>query len=121
MAQDRNRNQLIDNIDPRYPDAIAFKTAGRPFSVLVVWDDWGSDPRLPSARQDIDVLLLMQQPSGKLQLIAESRQMQNGRGEPVEFVVRDDLPAGQVLFLALHLKRVDRPVRTHVFVQVERG
>ena len=46
----------------------------------------------------------------------ESRQVQNGRGVPVEVVgSRRGVRAGTVLYLALHLKRVQRPVRTHVY------
>ena len=45
MAVDRNRNGLVDSVNSRFPDFIAM--SGQQFSVLVVWDDWGSDPRRP--------------------------------------------------------------------------
>ena len=114
-ARDRNGNGTIDNISG-YPDVIALKMTGRPFRVLVVWDDWGPDPQRPASSHDIDAYLLQRNAAGKLRPVAESRQVQNGRGVPVEVIgSRRGVRAGTVLYLALHLKRVQRPVRTHVF------
>ena len=114
MAVDRNRNGYVDNVDPRFPDLIA--VAGEQMLITVVWDDWGSDPRRPSARQDIDAYLLAEQPGG-LVPVAASREVQNGRGKAAEMMALQGVPRGQVLYLALHMKRVSRAVRVHVFVR----
>ena len=117
LAQDRNGNGAIDNVSG-YPDVIALKMTGHPFMVMVVWDDWGPDPRRPASSQDIDAYLLQRNAAGRFQPVGESRQVQNGRGVPVEVIgSRRGVRAGTVLYLALHLKRVQRPVRTHVFVR----
>ncbi len=116
-ARDRNGNGAIDNVSG-YPDVIALKMTGQPFMVMVVWDDWGPDPRRPASSQDIDAYLLRRNAAGGFQPVGESRQPQNGRGAPVEVIgSRRGVRAGTVLYLALHLKRVQRPVRTHVFVR----
>ena len=114
MAVDRNRNGLVDSVSLRFPDFIAM--SGQQFSAMVVWDDWGADPRRPSSSQDIDAYLLAKTPSG-LAPVAASREVQNGRGVPAEMIVARDVPRGQALYLALHLKNVSRPVRTHVIVR----
>ena len=115
-ARDRNGNQFVDNVSD-YPDVLAIKTPGHPFRVFVVWDDWGPDPTRPAASQDIDAYLFIELPGRRLRPVAQSREVQNGRGVPVERIdVGRGVPAGTVLYLALHLKRVRRPVRTHVFV-----
>ena len=111
MAVDRNRNDLVDSVDRRLPDLIAL--SGRQFQVMVVWDDWGSDPRRPSSRQDIDAYLLAKG-SGGFVPVAASREIQNGRGVPAEVIVARGVPRGQTLYLALHRKNVSRPVRIHV-------
>ena len=113
-ARDRNGNGAIDNVSG-YPDVIALRTNRHPFKLLVVWDDWGPDPQRPSSSQDIDAYLLQRSAGGELRPVAESRQVQNGRGVPVEVIVSSGTPAGTVLYLALHLRRVQRPVRVHVF------
>lgn len=114
LAEDRNGNGAVDNVSG-YPDVIALKFTGQPFMVLVVWDDWGPDPRRPASSQDIDAYLLQRDAAGRFQLVGESRQVQNGRGVPVEVIgSRSGVRAGTVLYLALHLKRVERAVRTHV-------
>ena len=114
LAVDRNRNGYVDNVDSRFPDLIA--VAGEQMLITVVWDDWGSDPQRPSARQDIDAYLLAEQPGG-LVPVAASREVQNGRGRPAEMMAPQGIPRGQVLYLALHMKRVSRAVRVHVFVR----
>ena len=114
MAVDRNRNGFVDNVTQRYPDLIA--VTGRELQITVVWDDWGSDPQRPSAQQDIDAYLLAEQPGGLVR-VAASREVQNGRGRPAEVMALQGIPRGQVLYLALHMKRVSRAVRVHVFVR----
>ena len=115
MAVDRNRNGLVDSVDRRLPDLIALsgKQSGEQFQIMVIWDDWGSDPRRPSSRQDLDAYLLANSARG-LVPVAASREIQNGRGVPAEVVVARGVPRGQTLYLALHLKSVSRPVRVHV-------
>ena len=111
MAVDRNRNGFVDSVDRRLPDLIAL--SGGQFQVMVVWDDWGSDPRRPSSRQDVDAYLLANSARG-LVPVAASREVQNGRGVPAEVIVAQGVPRGQTLYLALHQKSVSRPVRIHV-------
>ena len=60
--------------------------------------------------------MLAKTPRG-LAPVAASREVQNGRGVPAETIVAQGVPSGQVLYLALHLKNVSRPVRTHVLVR----
>lgn len=114
MAVDRDRNGFVDNLARRYPDLIA--VTGEQLQITVVWDDWGNDPQRPSSRQDIDAYLLAERPGG-LVPVAASREVQNGRGRPAEMMALQGIPRGQVLYLALHMKRVNRPVRVHVFVR----
>ena len=111
MAVDRNRNGFVDSVDGRLPDLIAL--SGEQFQIMVTWDDWGSDPGRPSSRQDLDAYLLADS-AGGLVPVATSREIQNGRGVPAEVVVAQGVPRGQTLYLALHLKSVNRPVRIHV-------
>ena len=114
-AQDGNRNGFVDSVDSRYPDLIALSGAVQ-MVIRVIWHDWGNDPQRPSSTQDIDAYLLAQGPSG-LTPVAASRQVQNGRGVPAEMIQMQGIPRGQVLYLALHMKRVTRRVRIHVFVE----
>lgn len=114
LARDRNRNGFVDSVDRRYPDLIAL--SGEQMEITVVWHDWGDDPQRPSSTQDIDAYLLVEGPRG-LTPVAASRQVQSGRGVPVEMIQIQGIPRGQVLYLALHMKRVTRQVRTHVFVR----
>ena len=114
LARDRNRNGFVDSVDRRYPDLIAL--SGEQMAITVVWHDWGRDPQRPSSTQDIDAYLLAQGPGG-LRPVAASRQVQSGRGVPAEMIQIQGVPRGQVLYLALHMKNVRRPVRTHVFVR----
>ena len=111
MAVDRNRNGFVDSVSPGLPDLIGL--SGRQFQVMVIWDDWGTDPGRPSSRQDIDAYLLAKTHRGLIP-VAASREIQNGRGVPAEVITVPGAPRGQVFYLALHLKRVSRPVRTHV-------
>ena len=115
IVQDRNRNGFVDNVDSRYPDLIAL--AGQSFQVKVMWDDWGRDPSRPTSSQDIDAYLLTQTASG-LVPVAASRQVQNGRGVPLEIIGVQNVPRNQVLYLALHLKSVTRSgLRARVVVE----
>ena len=114
QARDRNRNGAIDNVGD-YPDVIALKVTGSSFAVLVTWDDWGTDPAKPTSTQDIDAYLLRRTASRKFELVASSQGVQNGRGIPVERIGISGARAGMVFYLALHLKRVQRAVRTHVY------
>ena len=115
ITRDRNRNGFVDSVDQRYPDLIALSGDGQ-MAITVVWHDWGDDPQRPSSTQDIDAYLLAEGPRG-LTPVASSRQVQSGRGVPVEMIQIQGIPKGQVLYLALHMKRVTRQVRTHVFVR----
>lgn len=114
MAVDRNRNGFVDSVSPRLPDLIG--VSGRQFQIMVIWDDWGADPRRPSSRQDIDAYLLANSRGG-LVPVAASREIQNGRGVPAEVITVPGPPPGQVFYLALHLKNVSRPVRAHVIAR----
>ena len=114
MAMDRNRNGLVDSVDSGLPDLVA--VAGEQLQIIVVWDDWGSDPQRPSANQDIDAYLLAEQGGGVV-AVAASREVQNGRGVPAEMIAVQGVPRGQVLYVALHMKKVSRSVRVHVFVR----
>lgn len=90
--------------------------------IVVRWDDWGLDPRAPSATQDIDAILLAQRADGRgLYIVQQSTDPQNGGAAlPVE-VIDYAAPnlAGQQFTLRLKAKRVTRRLWVHVFVESE--
>jgi subtilisin family serine protease len=114
-AEDQDHDQLIDVI-PGEQEVIVLQAGGQAMGVGIVWDDWGPDPRLPAASQDIDAALVAQNPNtGKLEVIAKSENPQNGRGEPREGMQIPTQP-GQVYGLVMVARRVDKPVKIDVFV-----
>ncbi len=92
---------------------ILLLTAQGPIETVIIanWDDWGGDPRVPRASQDIDMYLFALVGSD-VELIGRSEQPQNGRGRPLEGIAAG-LPAGQYL-LVLAAARIDKPVNLHV-------
>ncbi len=85
--------------------------------IVVRWDDWGRDPRAPSATQDIDAYLYTVNQEGDLQQIDQSEDEQNGgAAEPLEEIdIRSTRP-GRQYFLVLRAKHVTRQTRVHVFL-----
>jgi len=90
--------------------------------IVVQWDDWGPDPRAPSATQDIDAYLLAQRDDGKgLYVVQQSIDIQNGGAAlPLEVIELSgpDL-AGRQFVLRLKAKRVTRRLLLHVFLDSE--
>ena len=86
-------------------------------NLLITWDDWGPNPDLPSATQDLDAYLFDYDPRGEgpvPQPLAVSANRQQGRGHPVE-VLREQVRRGRTYLLALRAYNVSRPVKVHVF------
>lgn len=112
---DRNGDGLIDVDNPAADgDFLLLKVTRRnDVRVLVYWDDWGVNPSLPAATQDIDVHLFMPTDAG-LEHVGGSTRPQNGRGRPLE-QLSGEIPAG-LYVIGLHAKRLGKPVNIHVMV-----
>ncbi len=81
-ARDDNGNNMVDNPDGDFGDAIAVEIGAAGGSVVVNWEDWGKDPDRPSARQDIDAYLIAAKPDGTPVVVAKSENPQQGRHAP---------------------------------------
>ena len=113
-AADRDRDGWLD-IGPRGENFMLIQPAAEGISAIVIWDDWGADPRTPASTQDIDAFLF--EPGsrgGSAELIGRSVNPQRGRGAPLEFVaarVARDRP----YLLALRASNLTRAVKIHVY------
>jgi subtilisin family serine protease len=84
---DRNNDGFIDVPDSPIDDVIVIGHGGGPLTIAAVWDDWGSNPQLPAANQDIDIALFkINEGNQKPTLEGQSNNPQNGRGEPSEII-----------------------------------
>ena len=85
LAADRD-GDLVVELDGRFR-GVAVRPSGGVIAMLVNWDDWGPDPNLPAATQDIDAFLFEVVGGGRpLRMVAESTTPQRGRGAPMELV-----------------------------------
>lgn len=113
-AVDRNRDGWIE-IGPGGENYMVVQPKVEGISVMVTWDDWGSDPTMPASTQDIDAFLFQFNPKTRAaRLVGKSVNPQRGRGKPLEFIgvqVRPNMP----YLLALRAVKVTRPVTLHVY------
>jgi hypothetical protein len=108
---DKDGDGLVDTVIP-------FVTGGDQFTVIVRWNDWGSDSRRPRSTQDIDAFIVAIGNDGKPELIAKSTDDQNGSGPPLERVrISTKGTGGRAYGLLLKNARTTRPLDVHVFVE----
>ena len=112
-AADRDGDREVE-LDGRWR-GVAVRPSDGLISMLVNWDDWGADPMLPSATQDIDAFLYEVVGDGRLREVARSIRPQRGRGPPTEEIQFRAGRRGGEYVLILRATRLDRPVRLHVY------
>jgi len=95
-------------------NAIQVTARGAVTQLLLRWDDWGANPRVPSARQDLDLYVLARATDGSWVNFQHSADPQNGNGMPLEAVRFRSQPGQQYLVL-IKAARVSRPVKAHLF------
>lgn len=85
---DHNNNSLIDIPKTNNNDLVLMEVKRTSkVNILLSWDDWGSNPRLPSPNQNLDLFLAkIDRNTSKLIPIFKSDTPQNGRGEPMESI-----------------------------------
>lgn len=84
-------------------------------SVVVTWDDWGSNPLVPTSSEDIDAYLFRFD-GGTADFrtpVASSRREQRGRSYPAE-AIRLSAKPDEVFVLVLRAVHLTRPVKLHV-------
>lgn len=113
VATDSDRDGVLEF--PGGYNGVAFQGTRGGVVVSVSWDDWGDDPAVPTASQDIDAFLFAVDQQGNSRLVAQSTNPQNGRGRPMEFVTVRTADPNQVFVLKLRASRVNRPVKVHIF------
>ena len=114
-AVDRDRDGFIDVLDGNQDTGgVLFAAGGNGIEVIVEWDDWGSNPQLPSATQDID-LQLWTLVNGHFKKVGQSENQQQGVGEPLEFL-RGPAQPGQIFAVRLVAKSVSRPINVRVVI-----
>ena len=78
---------------------LAVEALTKTLRIVVRWDDWGRDPRAPSATQDIDAYLYTVNQEGDLQQIDQSEDEQNGgAAEPLEEIDLRSTRSGPPIF-----------------------
>ena len=113
LATDSDGDGWIE-MGPNGENFLALRPAGDRIMLLIVWDDWGADPALPTATQDIDAFLYAYNPLTRRPVPwGRSANPQRGRGPPAEFL-SVAAPRRVPYLLALRATSVARPVRVHV-------
>ena len=113
-ATDRDGDQVVE-LDGRFRGVAVRPSSRGVIAVLANWDDWGPNPMLPAATQDIDAFLFEVVGGRQLRLVAKSETPQRGRGVPMELVqYQVSRPGGQYV-LIFRASRLTRPVRLHVY------
>lgn len=95
-------------------NAIKITARGQVTQLMLRWDDWGANPRVPAARQDLDLYVLARGADGNWANFQHSADPQNGNGMPLE-VVRFRSQPGQQYLVLVKASRVNRPVKVHLF------
>ena len=113
-ATDGDGDQVVE-LDGEWV-GVAFQPASDIVSLLVNWDDWGTDPQRPAATQDLDAFLFEVDSRGNLRLVAQSITPQRGRGAPLEGI-RYRGRRGGVYLLALRATRLRGSMHLHVYSQ----
>lgn len=118
LARDADGNGFIDIPLPGRSDnfGIVLQPGGGPLRITVVWDDWGEKPETPGASQDLDAELYALDARGQPVLVAASRELQRGRGAPIEMIGLRQSSRTKPLVLALRVRNLNRAVKVHVFV-----
>jgi subtilisin family serine protease len=116
-AVDNNHDGFVD-IGPHGEPGLAIQVPDCgarqcPVKLLVTWDDWGPDPMMPSATEDLDAFLFLVHPDGSVDQVAQSVNPQQGRGAPKEAIFYMG-PPNQIYLMALRMTHITRPVRIHV-------
>ena len=113
-AVDRNGDGWID-IGPGGENFMVIDPADDTVAMEVTWDDWGTDPSMPSSTEDIDAFLFRYDPRTETaDLVDKSVNPQRGRGEPTEFLVSRVSPK-MLYVLALQASSVTRQVLIHIY------
>jgi subtilisin family serine protease len=111
---DQNRNGRIDVTDNPKGDFIVIEHYGGPLIIKTLWDDWGSNPQVPTASQDVDIYLYgVDKKTQKLITVARSENPQNGRAKPEEIIAGNNFPP-DVYILVLIPRRVTQAVNIRV-------
>ena len=114
-ATDRDGDGWIE-MGPNGENFVFVRPKVNGVALQITWDDWGSDPRVPSATQDLDAVLHAYNPlTGRTvgPPLAVSANPQRGRGMPYEKLIGPVL-ANVPYLLALRATSVSRPVQIHV-------
>lgn len=112
-AADRDGDQVVE-LDGRFRGVAVRPSSRGRIAVLANWNDWGPNPMLPAATQDIDAFLFEVVGGRQLRLVAKSETPQRGRGAPMELVQYQGRPGGQYV-LIFRASRLTRPVLLHVY------
>lgn len=90
--------------------------AGRPLDIYLVWDDWGTDPDIPTSSEDYDLYLLRYNISGSQTwtIIAASTIRQNGHDYPIEGITNITTQADDVYGIIIE----DSNTTSHHFLNV---
>jgi subtilisin family serine protease len=113
---DQNNDGFIDVSDSPLEDIIIIGHGGGPLKIAAVWDDWGSNPQMPAANQDIDIYLFTtDEKTQKPIFVSASENPQNGRGEPVEVIAGSNAPPG-IYVLLLKPKHITQAVNIRVML-----
>ena len=113
-ATDRDQDGWLD-IGPRGENFMVIRPKVDGISAKVLWDDWGADPRMPAATQDIDAFLFQPNPgAGPARLLARSVNPQQGRGAPSEHIYVQ-VQRNRPYLLALRAANLTQAVRMHVY------
>lgn len=116
LSADANHDGILETEGTAY--GLAVTALSRHLTVVVRWDDWGANPRLPASTQDIDAYLYALDTRGALYEVARSTDIQNGgTARPLEIIelAGNNLP-GHQYFLVLRARRVTRLMWVHVFL-----
>ena len=112
-AADRDGDQMVE-LEGGFRGVAVRPSPRGVIAMRVIWDDWGPNPMLPAATQDIDVFLAEVTGRGQLRWVGASTNPQRGRGAPMEFVQHLGRRGGEYV-LAFRASRLTRPVRLHVY------
>ena len=113
-ATDRDGDQAVE-LDGGFRGVAVRPSSRGVIAMLVNWDDWGPNPGLPAATQDIDAFLFEVVEGGQPRLVARSETPQRGRGAPMELIRHQVSGSGGRYVLIFRASRLTRPVRLHVY------
>ena len=113
-AIDRNGDGWIE-IGRKGENFMVIRPTEDNFRATIVWDDWGSDPKVPSSTQDIDAFLYQYNRRREpIKLVSQSVNPQHGRGAPREYI-GGNFRRNRRYLLGLRASNITRPVTLHVY------